>query len=287
MELASGDLVLVFRPDLGGRIWDIRLRGVALLFQNPDLLGYDPATPDLASLPTRAPHLRFPLWGGEKTWIAPQAAWPDGAPHRDLDSGPYDFVAEGRAVRMQSPRCGASGLQVTREVALTGGDGFRVTQTVRNLGAHACAAAPWSVMMLRKPVRTWFLPGAGGIGAVLGRAEGALATEGELACASCAAGPEYKIAAMPARAVAVSEAAGVRLVMRADAGSRHPGPAPGHGLFEVYNSGVYDYGEVEWLGDFRVLQPGEATSLTVDYSVGPAGPAAVPVENILQERDMP
>ncbi len=35
---------------------------------------------------------RFPLLGGGKTWIAPESDWPAGAPHRDLDSLPWQVL---------------------------------------------------------------------------------------------------------------------------------------------------------------------------------------------------
>ena len=69
--LRQGDLELVLTPEIGGRLMDIRYRDTSLLFQNPDLEGLQADPAKLDRLPTRTPHFPFPLWGGEKTWIAP------------------------------------------------------------------------------------------------------------------------------------------------------------------------------------------------------------------------
>ena len=43
--------------------------------------------------------LGFVLWGGDKTWLAPQDRWTDGDPFLDLDSGAYDCRLTGLAAR--------------------------------------------------------------------------------------------------------------------------------------------------------------------------------------------
>lgn len=90
--LRSGDLKMVILPGIGGRLWDVVFQGQSLLFQNRDLEGIVPDLNQLRGLPTRSPQFGFPLWGGEKTWIAPDTNWPDGAPFGALDSGAYEVV---------------------------------------------------------------------------------------------------------------------------------------------------------------------------------------------------
>ena len=105
-SLSSGDLDLVILPGIGGRLWDVRFQGHSLLFQNQDLLGFAPDLEELKDYPTRSPQFRFPLWGGEKTWIAPDTSWPSGAPYAALDSGPYETIsAECNQITLRSPIC--------------------------------------------------------------------------------------------------------------------------------------------------------------------------------------
>jgi len=89
--LINGDLCLVCVPQLGGRLMDVIYKGVSLLFVNPELKDLTPDLTQLHQLPSRAKHIPFPLWGGEKTWVAPESSWPNLAPHPVLDSGSYQL----------------------------------------------------------------------------------------------------------------------------------------------------------------------------------------------------
>lgn len=61
----------------------------------------DPAA--LSDLPTRSPHFGFPFWGGEKTWISPDADWGEAAPYPVLDSTPYSVRRQtGRQFELRS-----------------------------------------------------------------------------------------------------------------------------------------------------------------------------------------
>lgn len=86
VQLSKGGLKLTLLPGIGGRLWDVELDGHSLLFQNPDLVGFDIGNTPIEKLPTRSPQFAFPLWGGEKTWIAPDTFWANGAPFPALDS---------------------------------------------------------------------------------------------------------------------------------------------------------------------------------------------------------
>ena len=47
------------------------------------------------------------LWGGDKTWLAPQDRWTDGVPFVDLDSGAYELSLDPTtgAATVTSPVC--------------------------------------------------------------------------------------------------------------------------------------------------------------------------------------
>ncbi len=91
----------------------------------------------------------FPLWGGGKTWVGPQSGWPDGAPHRDLDSGAWTvertwFDARDMGAELRSPVCSQSGLQITRRLNLSAGR--------RLLADRAPAAEPGPADPALRPV---------------------------------------------------------------------------------------------------------------------------------------
>src|SRR5262249_59132483 len=69
----------------------------------------------------------FPLWGGDKTWLAPQARWTEGVPFLDLDSGAYELAIEQAGpdvarARMTSRVCRETGVQITRTVTMKAGE---------------------------------------------------------------------------------------------------------------------------------------------------------------------
>lgn len=67
----------------------------------------------------------FPLWGGDKTWVAPQARWIDRVPFPDLDSGDCELElwpdGHHAMARMTSPVCRETGMQVTRTLRIADG----------------------------------------------------------------------------------------------------------------------------------------------------------------------
>ncbi len=89
-HITSGPRELVLLPQVGGRLM-MRWKGRDLSFVHPGLAGM---VVDLTQVDDRAAKRRelgFPLWGGDKTWLAPQERWLDGVPFLDLDSGGYEL----------------------------------------------------------------------------------------------------------------------------------------------------------------------------------------------------
>lgn len=154
--LSHGALSLQIVPSVGGRLMSIEYAGIELCFINPALEGQL-----VEDDPQRWAQLcgdwAFPLWGGGKTWVAPEANWPDGCPPRDLDSGVYqvlntwqDEVSAG--IELQSPVCRQSGLQIRRKISISGGRAFwKVEHTLINTTRQTVHYGIWDVLMLRRP----------------------------------------------------------------------------------------------------------------------------------------
>lgn len=262
LTLENGALALKLIPGVGGRLWDVGLDGDSLLFRNPDLTGQAIGLNDLSALPTRSPQFPFPLWGGEKTWIAPDSDWPNGAPYPVLDSGPYR-VSELSAdtVEMVSGICPVSGLEVTRRVILHSSATWSVRHTLRNKGSEPRQAGIWSVMMLNHPARIAVVTEQPEIRAVFGSDAGQVAALQNGIVCTCDAPWEYK--------VALPNPAG-RVLIRSTVSDtwlscRTRPPAAGdhfaHTMpFEVFNSGDYPYCEAEWHAPASIVEPGSAQS---------------------------
>ena len=153
--LKQGPLTLQIVPAVGGRLMGIDYAGTELCFINPLLAG-KLASDDAQEWQRLCGDWSFPLWGGGKTWLAPQSAWPDGNPQRDLDSGSYTVTqtwcdAASAGVEMLSPVCRQSGVQVRRRIGMcAGADRWSVEHTLVNTTSAPLRYGIWDVLMLRR-----------------------------------------------------------------------------------------------------------------------------------------
>lgn len=154
-RIRSGRLELLLVPQIGGRIM-VRWQNEDLSFVHHHLEGrvLDPGR--IRGLRLDGMDTGFPLWGGDKTWLAPQQRWVGRVPFPDLDSGGYDWDGwrdGNRAVaRMTSPICRDTGMQITRTLRVTdAGENWVVTHRLVNAGAQPASWAPWGVTMVRRP----------------------------------------------------------------------------------------------------------------------------------------
>lgn len=158
MELHQSNLVLRVVPDVGGRLMSIQISGHEICFIHPELQGkvFDGSEAHWNALRSDG---SFPLWGGGKTWVAPESAWPHGAPHRDLDSLPWTtektwIHASSMGVVVLSPVCRDSGLQIRRTITLPAGTtDWTVDHELVNRGDRSITCGVWDVLMLRRPAQ--------------------------------------------------------------------------------------------------------------------------------------
>lgn len=154
--LRQGKLTLSLVPQVGGRLMGIGWEGKEIAFANPALFGKTYGG-DTSQWPALSGDWSFPLWGGGKTWVAPESAWPGGAPHRDLDSLAWSVTASWQTdasmgVEVQSPICSQTGLQITRRLSLPAeSTTWTVEHTLSNHSTQAIACGIWDVLMLKRP----------------------------------------------------------------------------------------------------------------------------------------
>jgi len=273
LRLTQGPLALHLVPALGGRIMGIAFEGRELAFQQPERRGQVPDVAARADLESWRARLGFPLWGGGKTWLAPERAFPGGVPPPDLDSGAYavEVLETGStrlAVAMTSGVCRDTGLQIRRTISMRAAEpGWRVTHAAVNRGTAPWTGGLWDVLMLLRPATVLWpardlhvFPDKADPGA--GRAA---LEEGMVHCNIAA---EFKIGArLDAGWLAAKLAAGLGYLRRFDLPA---GAAYAHGWpAEVYNAGRYPYCEVETHGPEVTLPPGTGTTLDVTEQVAP------------------
>jgi len=270
--LKYDDIELILVPGIGGRLMDVKYKGVSLLFQNPDLLSHQPDLTRLNELPTRATHLSFPLWGGEKTWIAPDADWPGGAPQSVLDSGQYAFQRhQPLCASMLSAVCSQSKLQINRIIKLRDSFNWTIRHQITNKGLNPRLTGIWSVMMTQSPASYFCRPVAGEIPKIVfGDPEEAYSCDDGVGRINCDARREFKLGIHPASGITAARihtSIGVLwLINRGRIVEQSEHYAHGHAL-EFYNSGHYDYGELEWHSPAVNLQPEQKVEFELGYQV--------------------
>lgn len=271
IKLPNHDLELTILPGIGGRLWDVTFQGRSLLFQNPDLVGLPFDTSDLAGLPTKSPQFGFPLWGGEKTWIAPDTDWMNGAPYPVLDSGAYRITAQRcDAVELTSQVCPLTNLTVTRRITLTSESTWTITHTVNNTGRAPRETGIWSVMMINTPARIGVAMDHPEIHTVFGEAGPLVECHDDCVVANCARQQEFKVG-LPSQT-------GETLIKFGDAGPMlmcsvlkpSPNDRFAHQYpIEIFNSGDYPYCEAEWHSPVTDLPPGETLGFQQHFRLWP------------------
>ncbi|WP_265706315.1 hypothetical protein [Verminephrobacter aporrectodeae] len=273
--LRQGDLALSLVPAVGGRLMGIRAGVHELCFIHPGLQGKT-FSGDERQWRDLCGDWAFPLWGGGKTWVAPESAWPRGSPHRDLDSLAWKLTASwchasAMGLSLESPICSDSGLQIIRRLDWpVGAREWSIAHTLRNAGTRTVRCGVWDVLMLRRPaiVRIPLPPtpsgSAPGVTSLPGKASVAsLMEEGIIdgtACSAhvhCHVAKEFKCGFQSERGEIEVEFTewNVRYARRSevDATRVH---AHAHPL-EVFNAAQLPYFEVETHSPLQTLAPGD------------------------------
>ncbi len=296
-RIERGPLALILVPQVGGRLMGIQWHGQELSFVNPDCAGRVRDVAAIADVHECKQRLGFLLWGGDKTWLAPQSRWTDDVPFIDLDSGAYDLSMDEAAgkVTMVSPVCRETGVQIERTLTLGQLAGtWTLTHTLHNRAAEDVTWAPWDVAMINRPA-TVFLPTRVGSafpdGVRTFDNEGVSAevrdqvvriTDG-FAAVTCREPLKFKygVDAEVGSVFAVIEdgprgPVGLHKSVPAVVG----GPYAHGCVAEVFNAAQYSYFEVELHGPVTTLAPGGSVCLTetaslFDLAAPPSSPAEI------------
>lgn len=279
--IERGPLTLILTPQIGGRIMGLRWQHQDLYWMN-EVLANQPVDvnqfkdPRVDKLP-----MGFLLWGGDKTWLAPQDRWNGALPFLDLDSGSYktdilEHSAAQLSIQMTSPVCRETQIQVTRVIHLDATENsWAVTHRIQNLSDHTVHWGAWGNSMLRRPA-TVFLPVRAGSNFLNGvktfAQEGdAMAVRSKMvseldgcAVVHCAEPIKFKYGVD-------SEQGAILAVLPLSEGKflgytkRFPTYHPesyGHGcVAEVFNAEQYPYLELEIHGPVRPLNSGDCFEL--------------------------
>ena len=286
--LRQGSLTLCVVPDVGGRLMGMALGGQELCFTHPALEGktFDG---DMRQWPALCGEWGFPLWGGGKTWVSPESDWPAGAPHRDLDSLPWQVLdtwydGQSMGIDVQSPVCSASGLQLSRRLTLqahteAGASQWTIDHSLRNTRSTPVRCGIWDVLMLLRPARVRVPLPARSAGPTLAalpgkkpladlRAQGALQDTAIEAVLHCTQGDDFKCGFASAYGCIEVDFGpnAPRYTRRSAIDMTLP---YAHGLpLEVFNAPVLNYCEVETHSPLRTLEAGKVVRYAVVETLG-------------------
>lgn len=269
LNLVNGGLQLEILPGVGGRLWDIKYFGHSLLFQNTELMGKQFDVNNLSNIPSLSPQFNFPLWGGEKTWIAPDTAWVDGAPFPVLDSGCYLVLLQNnQKVLMQSQQCPISNLTVQRTFTLNSEHQWTIEHNVINCGTKPRDTGIWSVMMIKTPATIGIVMKLPKHKEVFGNSEGILKKNSVGLLAQCDRKQEMKIGLQNPDGKALIKQGNTGPWLACTVQSNQPGAIFAHGRpLEIFNSGDYPYCEAEWHSPMKRLAPGEKLTFQQVFNV--------------------
>ncbi len=279
--IERGALALVLVPQVGGRIMGMIWRGRDLAFTNAELEGRVENVAAVDDVRARKRELGFLLWGGDKTWLAPQGRWTENVPFIDLDSGAYSIEIEradanAAVVQMISPICRETGIQITRTVTVRARDeGWTVTHRLDNKSSRTVEWAAWDVSMVRRPAKV-FLPKRsnsrhpGGVKTFANEGESEAVRDtvvsdlGNIVVVSCTEPLKFKFGADAdlGSMLAVLDVEDLGLLgYRRHVPTFHPQPYGHDCVAEVFNASDYAYLELELHGPVVSLRPGEGFDL--------------------------
>ena len=285
--MAGGDISLGLLPDLGGRIMSLKFRGHELLYAM-DTAGALPSLPegDFPDWPAFKRSFGFQIFGGDKTWVAPESQWVEKIPPLDLDAGRYTFEQKKDVCVMTSPVCRETGLQVVRQVGFVEGGDIVLLETLHNKTDHPVTRGVWNVTQIARPFDV-FLPAAPDAIRSYHYHDPTLPDpactpfeKDGWAVIPCRDDVCFKFGGMlrEGRTAVIKETPGgtvvfARIFNIADTGvgNGRDRSSYAHGsMVEVFNSSRYPYGEMEVHSPLTVIPPGGEVSLTQLWRIYPA-----------------
>ncbi|HCU05328.1 MAG: hypothetical protein A2X77_04235 [Gammaproteobacteria bacterium GWE2_42_36] len=154
--LSNGEIEIGITPSIGGRIISLCYQQEELLYVDKNRLGETFELGVIDDLSTFKKNFGFRLWGGDKTWVAPEQSWVAGIPPLHLDAGQYTTQLDEKSITMTSPLDQETGLQITRKVTLQSGGEITLTQQFTNQSNKIILCGIWDVTQLLRPFRIYF-----------------------------------------------------------------------------------------------------------------------------------
>jgi len=266
-RLHVGDISLGVAPQIGGRIISLTFEGEELFFVQKEHQGEIVDLENADDLRAKKKELGFRLWGGDKTWVAPQSEWWEKIPPLDLDAGQYDIEVGPTDVVMTSPICRETGLQIIRRVELKEDGTIILDQTFRNTGNKPIERGIWDVTQILRPFDVYLPAQSEQIRAYqdegfIEDAETKRSQEGAWVKVSCDDSTQFKLGGMinQGKIIALRKGKEDYLCFERTFSINTEASYAHDAIAEIYNSPTYNYLEIEVHAPLIQLGQGEQTS---------------------------
>lgn len=153
-SIKSGKLEALIFPHLGGRIISLRIGGLECLFSNEKDY-HKTFNPDFPNLREQKRELGFPLFGGDKVWIAPQELWWETTPPLALDAGRYEVASyqADQSIHIISEVCEETGIRIERQISSLGAkQSIELIDSIENMSSFEIKRGLWNVTQFLRPV---------------------------------------------------------------------------------------------------------------------------------------
>ena len=274
-RLTVGALSLGITPDIGGRMMSLVFCGEELLYAHAPQAGHVYDFSGIKDFRLIKKEFGFRIFGGDKTWVAPEKDWWDKIPPLEIDAGRYTAEFNDNGVIMVSPVCRETGLQVTRRLELYEDGAVSLEEEFCNTTSREIVKGIWNVTQIKKPfdvyvpaalkdIRSYYhedptLPDPGfdpqeRDGWVIIPCQGKIC---------------YKFGGMirEGHAVVVKETVSGRMTWSRSFDIDLDQPYAHRSVIEVFNSPKYDYGECEVHSPLYRIAPGARVFLRQSWKL--------------------
>jgi hypothetical protein len=266
-RLKAGDISLGITPQIGGRIISLTYFDEELLFVQEEHKGEVFDFSYVGDLAQEKERLGFRVWGGDKTWAAPQNAWWSKIPPLELDAGQYSVHVINNGLEMVSPVCRETGLQIIRRIELKVDQSIVLTETFRNTTNQEIQRGIWNVTQVLRPFNVYLPAKKENVRAyedegLIEEALKKISVEGDWVRVQCNDQTQFKFGGIVDQGLIMAlrkkDENETLAFMREF--SIDPQAAYAHdAIVEVYNSPTYEYLEIEVHAPLIKLQKGQET----------------------------
>ncbi len=150
----EGDLKASFLPEAGGRMISLSWQEKELFYSSIE--GFQPFTFSESATEKEIREFKrnsgFGVWGGDKTWIAPQQLWWEGTPPAATDRGVWEYSISGsQEIHMKSPVCKETLLVAEKTVTIFS-ERLRIREKITAVRDWSVPRGVWNVTQFLRPL---------------------------------------------------------------------------------------------------------------------------------------